>query len=115
MVGLSWRRADGNNTENRRDHNGHKSHCGGSVGHRLGGQYVYREHRDGQDGRQVKIRTLQGESFSLDVANPEVIKGVNKGDQVSLELDSQDRVNKMVKVGGEAERPKPRTSGEQEY
>jgi hypothetical protein len=69
----------------------------------------------GQDGRQVKIRTLQGESFSLDVANPEVIKGVNKGDQVSLELDSQDRVNKMVKVGGEAERPKPRTSGEQEY
>jgi hypothetical protein len=62
----------------------------------------------GPDGRQVTIRTMQGESFSLDVASPEVMKGVRKGDQVSLELDAEDRVNKIVKVGGEAERPKPR-------
>jgi hypothetical protein len=69
----------------------------------------------GPDGRQVTIRTLQGESFSLDVVSPDIVKGMRKGDQVSLELDAQDRVHKMVKLGEEAERPKPRTSGEQEY
>jgi hypothetical protein len=58
----------------------------------------------GSDGRQVTIRTTQGESWSLNVADPELLKGVKKGDQVSLELDAQDRVSKIVKtVPGETE------------
>jgi hypothetical protein len=52
----------------------------------------------GSDGRKVTIQTMQGESWSLNVVNPELLKGVKKGDQVSLELDAQDRVNKIVKT-----------------
>jgi hypothetical protein len=52
----------------------------------------------GTDGRKVTVRTTQGESWSLDVVDPELLKGVKKGDQVSLELDAQDRVSKIVKT-----------------
>jgi len=53
----------------------------------------------GADGRAVTIRTNTGESLSLVVADPAMMKGVAKGDQVSLELGPDDRVNKIVKVG----------------
>jgi len=36
--------------------------------------------------------------LSLPVANAEVIKGLTKGDRVSLELDVQGRVMKIVKT-----------------
>jgi hypothetical protein len=55
------------------------------------------------DGRMVTIRTDKGESLTLAVADPGLIKGVNKGDQVSLELGPDDRVNKVVKVDGVAD------------
>lgn len=72
------------------------------------------------DGQKVTIRTNNGEALSLVVADPEMMKGVNKGDQVSLELGPDDRVNKIVKVeaGGESARPREAPKGrssESEY
>jgi hypothetical protein len=72
------------------------------------------------DGQKVTIRTNNGESLSLVVADPEMMKGVNKGDQVSLELGPDDRVNKIVKVetSGESARPREAPKGrssESEY
>jgi hypothetical protein len=49
-------------------------------------------------GLKVSIKTDQGESLSLPVANAEVMKGLTKGDRVSLELDVQGRVMKIVKI-----------------
>lgn len=49
-------------------------------------------------GLKVTIKTDQGESLSLSVANAEVMKGLTKGDRVSLELDVQGRVMKIVKI-----------------
>jgi hypothetical protein len=72
------------------------------------------------NGQKVTIRTNNGESLSLVVADPEMMKGVSKGDQVSLELGPDDRVNKIVKVeaGGESARPREAPKGrssESEY
>jgi len=49
-------------------------------------------------GLKVTIKTDQGESLSLPVANAEVMKGLTKGDRVSLELDVQGKVMKIVKT-----------------
>lgn len=49
-------------------------------------------------GMKIIIKTDQGESLSLSVANAEVMKGLTKGDRVSLELDVQGRVRKIVKI-----------------
>ncbi|HKW86627.1 MAG TPA: hypothetical protein VJM82_06135 [Nitrospiraceae bacterium] len=49
-------------------------------------------------GLKVTVKTDQGESLSLSVANAEVMKGLTKGDRVSLELDVQGRVRKIVKI-----------------
>ena len=72
----------------------------------------------GADGRAVTIRTNSGESLSLVVADPEMMKGVQKGDQVSLELGLDDRVKKIVKVGGDSSTPSQAPKGrssESEY
>lgn len=49
-------------------------------------------------GMKITIKTDQGESLSLSVANAEIMKGLTKGDRVSLELDVQGRVMKIVKI-----------------
>lgn len=49
-------------------------------------------------GMKITIKTDQGESLSLSVASAEVMKGLTKGDRVSLELDVQGRVMKIVKT-----------------
>jgi Cu/Ag efflux protein CusF len=67
------------------------------------------------DGHKVTIRTIQGEKYSLDVADPEAIKGVKQGDQVSLELDPQDRVHKIVKMGEPTGTPPKKSSSDSEY
>jgi hypothetical protein len=56
----------------------------------------------GSDGK-VTIKTAQGESWSFPVSDPELLKGVKKGDQVSLELDAQDRVSKIVKTDAQGD------------
>lgn len=73
------------------------------------------------DGRQVTIQTAKGESWSLPVSDPELLKGVKKGDQVSLELDAKDQVSKIVKTtegqaeGNAAPRPKKEQTRGDEY
>jgi hypothetical protein len=70
----------------------------------------------GPDGRAVTIRTNQGESLSLVVADPAMMKGVQKGDQVSLELGPDDRVSKIVKVGeNSSPSPSKGKASESEY
>jgi hypothetical protein len=49
-------------------------------------------------GLQLTIQTDQGQKESLKVANAEVMKRVTKGDRVSVELDEQGRVMKIVKI-----------------
>ena len=50
-----------------------------------------------QEGRQLTIRTADGTSWSLPVERVELMKGLERGDRVSLEIGSDDQVNKIVK------------------
>jgi hypothetical protein len=53
----------------------------------------------------VTFLTLEGQSWTLPVADPNVLKNgqVAKGDQVSIEIDPSDRITKIVKL---AEQPR---------
>jgi len=46
---------------------------------------------------QVTIRTAEGKTWSLDVADKESFKQVKEGDRASLELSVDGRVHKIVK------------------
>ena len=46
---------------------------------------------------QVTIRTAEGKTWSLDVADKEAIKHVKEGDRASLELSVDGMVHKIVK------------------
>lgn len=65
------------------------------------------------EGQHVTIRTAEGKSWSLQVASADLIKGLKKGDRVSLELGPDDRVNKIIKT--ESETPSPSSPKESEY
>jgi hypothetical protein len=64
-----------------------------------------------QESSTVTVRTIQGNSWSLQVASAELMKDLHKGDRASLELDSDGRVKKIVKtdepVEGKAGRDNP--------
>jgi hypothetical protein len=49
--------------------------------------------------QRLTIQALTGETWTLSVANPDLIKGMNKGDRVSVELDPDERIVKIVKIG----------------
>ena len=49
-------------------------------------------------GLRVTIQTEMGQKESLPVADAEVIKGLTKGDRVSVEMDEQGKVMKIVKL-----------------
>ncbi|WP_447978988.1 hypothetical protein [Candidatus Nitrospira bockiana] len=51
-----------------------------------------------QDAKTVTFRTVQGESWSLQVTDADVLHGVQQGDRVSLELDANDRVKNIIKA-----------------
>jgi len=57
------------------------------------------EHVD-QDTQKLGVRTQQGENWSLEVTNNDVLKDLHAGDRVSLELNSDDRVKNVVKTEG---------------
>ncbi|HKN87058.1 MAG TPA: FKBP-type peptidyl-prolyl cis-trans isomerase [Nitrospiraceae bacterium] len=57
------------------------------------------EHVD-QDTQKLGVRTQQGENWSLEVTNHDVLKDLHAGDRVSLELNSDDRVKNVVKTEG---------------
>ena len=49
-------------------------------------------------GLQVTIQTELGKMESLPLADAAVIKGLTKGDRVSVEMDEQGKVMKIVKL-----------------
>ncbi len=49
-------------------------------------------------GLQVTIQTEMGKKESFPVTNAEVIKGLAKGDRVSVEMDEQGKVRTIVKT-----------------
>src|SRR5712691_8444186 len=57
-------------------------------------------------GLKITITTDMGKKVSFPVSNPEVIRGLTKGDQVSVELDEQGKVLKVVK-NNSAPKPAP--------
>jgi len=57
------------------------------------------EHVD-QDAQKLGVRTQQGENWSLEVTNNDVLRDLHAGDRVSLELNSDDRVKNVVKTEG---------------
>lgn len=59
------------------------------------------------ESQQLTIRTVQGNTWSLEVADADLMKGLHKGDRASLELDAQGRVKKIVKSEAEGERSQP--------
>ncbi len=47
----------------------------------------------------LTFRTSEGEVWTLPAAAADLLKGLQKGDTCSLEIDTQDRVAKIVKAG----------------
>lgn len=58
-----------------------------------------------QAQRTLTFRTKEGQSWTLAVANPDMLKEdqLSKGDQVTIEVDLGDRISKIIKL---AERPR---------
>ena len=61
-------------------------------------------------GLNITVKTAGGgDKLSLPVANPEIMKGVTVGDRVTLELDLEGRVVKILKLTPTSkESPEPR-------
>lgn len=57
-------------------------------------------------GLRLTVQTDLGKSEALPVANAGVIKDLYKGDRVSVELDDQGRVIKIVKTTPDPDAPK---------
>ncbi len=53
-----------------------------------------------QQAQKLGIRTQQGENWSLEVTNNDLLKDLHQGDRVSLELNSEDRVKNVIKTEG---------------
>lgn len=51
-----------------------------------------------QQNRQLRVRTQEGENWSLVVTRTELLTGVQEGDRVSLEVNSDDRVKNIIKT-----------------
>jgi hypothetical protein len=52
--------------------------------------------------RSITFQTKEGQTWTLSVADPSVLKNeqIAKGDHVSLEIDPDDRVTKIIKISG---------------
>ncbi|WP_447601965.1 hypothetical protein [Nitrospira sp. Nam80] len=51
--------------------------------------------------RSLTFRTTTGQTWTLIAASPDLLNGLNTGDICSLEIDSEDRVTKIVKAGSQ--------------
>jgi FKBP-type peptidyl-prolyl cis-trans isomerase 2 len=51
-----------------------------------------------QQSQKLGVRTQQGENWSLEVTNNDLLKDLHEGDRVSLELNSDDRVKNVIKT-----------------
>jgi len=60
-------------------------------------------------GLNIILKTDQGKTELLPVANADVVKGLVKGDRVSVELDEKGAIIKIVKAPAEPkDSPKPK-------
>lgn len=48
---------------------------------------------------RLTFRTIEGQVWTLTAASPDLLKDLHTGDICSLEIDSDDRVTKIVKAG----------------
>lgn len=61
-------------------------------------------------GLSIILQTDQGKTELLPVANPDAVKGLAKGDRVSVELDEKGAVRKASKASPESnDSPEPRS------
>ncbi|HET6674020.1 MAG TPA: hypothetical protein VFG71_01710 [Nitrospiraceae bacterium] len=52
-----------------------------------------------QSARSLTFRTTEGQTWTLIAASPDILNDLHTGDICSLEIDSEDRVTKIVKAG----------------
>ncbi|HEX2055019.1 MAG TPA: hypothetical protein VHF07_00905 [Nitrospiraceae bacterium] len=50
--------------------------------------------------QRLTFRTVEGQVWTLTAASPDLLKDLHTGDICSLEIDSEDRVIKIVKTNG---------------
>lgn len=53
-----------------------------------------------QPARQLTVRTAEGKVLTLPVADVALLAGLTKGDRVSFEIDTKERIITLVKVTG---------------
>ncbi|WP_447976529.1 FKBP-type peptidyl-prolyl cis-trans isomerase [Candidatus Nitrospira bockiana] len=53
-----------------------------------------------QESHQLRVRTQEGENWSLRVTRDDLLQGLQAGDRVSLELNSDSRVKNVIKAAG---------------
>lgn len=60
-----------------------------------------------QAQRTITFQTREGENWTLPVADPEILKEVrvSKGDQVSIEIDPNDKITRIFKASGPSPSP----------
>ena len=58
-----------------------------------------------QAQRSITFRTTEGQTWTLPVVDPSMLKNeqLAKGDQVSIEIDLDDRITKIVKTSGQSQ------------
>jgi len=66
----------------------------------------YKKHnrRHRSDPAHLTFRTMEGHSWTLPVADPNIIltkEQLSQGDQVSIELDLTDSISKIIKLAGQ--------------
>ena len=67
-----------------------------------------------QAQRTITFQTREGENWTLPVADPEILKEVrvSKGDQVSIEIDPNDKITKIFKASGPSPSPQSQSRDE---
>lgn len=64
-----------------------------------------------QDQRTMTFKTKEGQTWTLPVTDPELLnrRAVTKGDQVTIEIDLNDRISNVVKLSDVPTPPRAET------
>ena len=67
-----------------------------------------------QAQRTITFQTREGENWTLPVADPDILKEVrvSKGDQVSIEIDPNDKITRILKASGPSPSPQSQSRDE---
>jgi hypothetical protein len=65
--------------------------------------------------RTITFKTHEGQTWTLQVADPNILKkeAVAKGDQVTIEIDLNDRITKIIKLSEPSQSEPPRVKQDQ--